>query len=572
MTTQLQTESKAFSGRAFTTVPSGLLQRKCAACGNHTVAGRECTDCKKKKLLGLQTKLTINDPGDRYEQEADRIADQVMAMPAHSTISRSPLNIQRFSGESSGQGNEVPESVNRILASSGSPLEPHLRQDMEGRFGYDFSQVRVHIGAEAEQSAQDVNANAYTVGQHIIFSAEQFAPGTTAGRLLIAHELTHTLQQCGASPQTSVNLASAASEADRVVEQVDKPFGASSSSQFGNHAVRLYRQPAETSSTAAPAAALGISDAEFSRRMSSRYGTLEIRVGTEAEQTTDVASRVRQPASAIVLPQWQSWSPGVNSQVYDLLLQSLEEFQDSIGGDPVIREIVFFNTEYDISVNPAGVAIPVASPDTAASFGAGTLTIYRALTIRNKAFPITRSNAQGNYPPVVVGVGGAGQTPGAPLPLPSREESIRRLITHELGHGLAEAAMSVDRSTFDDYRREAGWTAVQPPQLFDIGQQAVQSTLSAGTPPPSQFEITVNNWNSPQWVEQPISDYMVSGGPGEDFAEAVLTFVREPNLLLSRSPHRFQFLYSRKDRWLPALIQVLPVGDFPTPNPNRQVA
>ena len=93
----------------------------------------------------------------------------------------------------------VPASVDHVLASSGSPLEPALRQDMERRFGHDFSRVRVHSGAAAEQSAQDVNANAYTVGQNIVFGAGRFAPETHEGRRLIAHELAHTIQQSSAS-------------------------------------------------------------------------------------------------------------------------------------------------------------------------------------------------------------------------------------------------------------------------------------------------------------------------------------------------------------------------------------
>ena len=83
----------------------------------------------------------------------------------------------------------APASVDQALASPGRPLEPALRQDMEQRFGHDFSRVRVHSGAAAEQSAQDVNATAYTVGHDIVFGAGRFAPGTNEGRRLIAHEL-----------------------------------------------------------------------------------------------------------------------------------------------------------------------------------------------------------------------------------------------------------------------------------------------------------------------------------------------------------------------------------------------
>jgi hypothetical protein len=169
------------------------LQRKCA-CGSTPGPTGECEACKKKRL-GLQTKLAINHPGDIYEQEADRIADQVMAAPPHSRISGVGRRIQRFSGQSNGHADAAPASVDQALASRGSPLESVLRQDMEQRFGHDFSRVRVHSDAAASQSALDVNAHAYTVGNNIVFGAGRFAPGTRTGQHLLAHELTHVTQQ-----------------------------------------------------------------------------------------------------------------------------------------------------------------------------------------------------------------------------------------------------------------------------------------------------------------------------------------------------------------------------------------
>lgn len=83
------------------------------------------------------------------------------------------------------------------MRSPGKPLDPITRTFMEPRFGYDFSRVRVHSSAAAEQSTQDVNAIAYTVGHNIVFGSGRFAPGTHEGRRLIAHELTHVVQQSG---------------------------------------------------------------------------------------------------------------------------------------------------------------------------------------------------------------------------------------------------------------------------------------------------------------------------------------------------------------------------------------
>src|SRR5205814_343043 len=86
-------------------------------------------------------------------------------------------------------------SVDQVLASPGRPLEPALREDMERRFDHDLSNVRLHSGAAAEQSAREVSATAYTVGNDIVFGGGQFAPQSYEGRRLIAHELTHVMQQ-----------------------------------------------------------------------------------------------------------------------------------------------------------------------------------------------------------------------------------------------------------------------------------------------------------------------------------------------------------------------------------------
>jgi hypothetical protein len=170
-----------------------LLQRKCA-CGALTSSlTDECEECKSKKRL--QTKLTIGTSTDPLEQEADRVADQVLAAPKNTATTKAPLKIQRFAGQATGQTGTAPSSVDRVLTSPGRPLESSLRQDMEQRFGHDLSQVRVHTGPAAEQSAREVNARAYTVGHSIVFGGGQYTPQTREGLRLIAHELTHVLQQ-----------------------------------------------------------------------------------------------------------------------------------------------------------------------------------------------------------------------------------------------------------------------------------------------------------------------------------------------------------------------------------------
>jgi hypothetical protein len=182
-----------------------LLQRKCA-CGNLTIAGGKCAACAKIKS-GLQRRLTIGASNDPLEREADRVADQVMAAQPRSSAGSAPPQIPRYTGQAGEETSIVPASVNRVLSCSGTPLEPALRKDMEQRFRYDFSRVRVHSGDAAELSAREVDAHAYTVGHNIVFGAGRSAPATHEGRRLIAHELTHVVQQAG-SEKSSANTGS----------------------------------------------------------------------------------------------------------------------------------------------------------------------------------------------------------------------------------------------------------------------------------------------------------------------------------------------------------------------------
>jgi hypothetical protein len=188
---------------SFRSVQDGLLQRKCA-CGNQTIAAGECVECANKKT-GLQRKLAIGASNDPLEREADRVAEQILAAPAHTPVHVSPPRIQRYARQAIGEVNSAPASVEHVLASSGRPLEPSLRQDMEQRFVHDFSQVRVHTGAAAEQSTREVSAHAYTAGHNIVFDKGEFSPETQGGRRLLAHELTHVIQQSSVSAKSSIH-------------------------------------------------------------------------------------------------------------------------------------------------------------------------------------------------------------------------------------------------------------------------------------------------------------------------------------------------------------------------------
>ncbi len=182
----------------------------------------------------IQRKLTVGDPNDLYEQEADRVADQVLRMPdpvlTRRGIDRTaiqPLSIQRLCKEceqeeelqrqrqrqrqrqslANDAGSSGLETVATTLRQSGRPLDPPARAFFEPRFGVDFSAVRIHTNTQASESARSVNALAYTVGHNVVFNSGQYAPQSDAGRRLLAHELTHVLQQGGIrSSDTPTNV------------------------------------------------------------------------------------------------------------------------------------------------------------------------------------------------------------------------------------------------------------------------------------------------------------------------------------------------------------------------------
>ena len=192
---------------------AGVLQRKCACGPSKSQTGQSCEECTKRSL---QRKLVVGRSDDPFELEADRIADQVLG---RDTIGA--RDVQRISRiPATGAGGAAPESfapasVEQTISSSGQPIEPALREDLERRFGYDFSAVQIHTGTDADRSARDVNARAYTIGSDIVFGAGQFAPATDAGRRLLAHELTHVVQQSGATRREASDSASSARRVQR---------------------------------------------------------------------------------------------------------------------------------------------------------------------------------------------------------------------------------------------------------------------------------------------------------------------------------------------------------------------
>ena len=152
-----------------------LVQRKCA-CGGTTDASGECEACRKKRL-------------------------QRAGLPA----SPSPA-----------PGGKVPASVHAALSESGAPLDRSTRAFFERRLGHDFSRVRVHAGSTASASAAAINAQAYTVGRDVVFGAGYYRPSSPEGRRLLAHELTHVVQQARGAGQSGQVQASSISPERRM--------------------------------------------------------------------------------------------------------------------------------------------------------------------------------------------------------------------------------------------------------------------------------------------------------------------------------------------------------------------
>ena len=183
-------------------------------------------------LPDIQASLQISSPNDRYEQEADTIARQIMWMPMVSapTIGISHLSnqaVQRMcaacrhatevqeetllqtKGTGSAQRIVQPQRLLHAISSlrgRGRGLNPTEKNYYEPRFGRDFSHVRLHDGARAADIADAVRARAFTVGNHIVFNRGELSMSSNAGRQLLAHELTHVVQQRGARQRISRDI------------------------------------------------------------------------------------------------------------------------------------------------------------------------------------------------------------------------------------------------------------------------------------------------------------------------------------------------------------------------------
>ena len=250
------------------------IQRKCEKCEEEEKekvqrkAAREPE--QGRRVEALQTKLAISQPGDPAELEADRVAEQVMRMTAPGAHPRIDSGtgqpaIQREckckptcecendgTGKVSRKATAEPDPeqpadrrslIDEALRSPGHPLDPATRAFLEPRFGRNFEHVRVHTDSTASRSAMAVNALAYSLGGDIVFRSGAYAPGTSEGRRLLAHELTHVVQQSGPG---KARAAASPDETSRVRPSAGTP------SINGSFPAAVMRDPPPDQPTAPP--------------------------------------------------------------------------------------------------------------------------------------------------------------------------------------------------------------------------------------------------------------------------------------------------------------------------------
>jgi outer membrane protein OmpA-like peptidoglycan-associated protein len=206
--------ARAASERTATTAaPAGARGAEAQRGGGHPLAGlqRAAGNAAVRRLLAelpAPPRLAVTRPGDAGEREAERMADRVMRMgePAAAAdgafgIRRMEVSLARSEVGADAGGAAAPPVVHQVLKRPGAPLDGETRRFMEPRLGTDLGGVRVHTDPLAARSARAVEAHAYTVGRQIVFGAGRYAPGTPAGRRLLAHELAHVLQQQSHGPR-----------------------------------------------------------------------------------------------------------------------------------------------------------------------------------------------------------------------------------------------------------------------------------------------------------------------------------------------------------------------------------
>jgi len=223
------------SGKLSDTLRRAMIVRQLQSNFGNQYVSRLLDHVSRRNSTVIQAKLTVGPAGDKYEREADHVAKQVLGQikgageqPVQpqgteeedpSLVQLKPL--QRQIGIEGGDVSGEVESSIDGSRSSGTSIEKNVRRSMENAFGADFSDVKVHNGAESTALNDSMGARAFTTGNDIFFRQGEYNPGSDAGKEILAHELTHVVQQT--SPP-SVNRS------PQIVQRLDPPTAPSADS------------------------------------------------------------------------------------------------------------------------------------------------------------------------------------------------------------------------------------------------------------------------------------------------------------------------------------------------------
>jgi hypothetical protein len=286
--------------------------------------GGTCHVCPKT----IQTKLAISQPDDQYEREADQTAtkitsqrssslaiDPFISLPREDTIqarnscnnTSKPIGENREQKESSKadvlklktgirrmhtESNlELPPTVQEVMNAPGAQLDDTSRAYMEPKFGYNFSNVRIHTGRKPSESANSLNALAYTVGSDIVFAEDQYKPETYSGWHLLAHELAHVIQQSDSQPKLNREEASSTPIAPRAPTADEQAI--IDTARFGAH-IRCQSAFERTAGIGPPPPPGRADPAEMWRRQALRYARIIFESDNpNMEQVADIVGSMR---------------------------------------------------------------------------------------------------------------------------------------------------------------------------------------------------------------------------------------------------------------------------------------
>jgi hypothetical protein len=169
----------------------------------------------------IQAKLSVGPANDHYEQEADNVADKIMRMPDPQE-EEEPIQGKSVQPGRLADGFEAGSEIEGVLAArkgGGSPLSPEVRNFMEPRFSADFDNIRVHTDSEAGRINRKLGAEAFTHGTDIYMGDSRYNPGTESGKRLLAHELTHVVQQTGSQTKAFGNQVRTKANPGRIIQR-----------------------------------------------------------------------------------------------------------------------------------------------------------------------------------------------------------------------------------------------------------------------------------------------------------------------------------------------------------------